>query len=438
MDGAGRKLMKKKFPFLQRKLREQALGRFAPEYNAAFGFGADASDEYYLRLPFRRSLPAILISAAFLAVFSYPLFAMGGMFAGSSDDSLFSLVSILFTLFWMLGWSTGVLVLLLAFLCLSFGRESLHVAENKLIMRIGIPGIALSATYNDELIRNFHYRDREIADGKKWRGKHIAFDYGDVTISFGSNIDALEATRMISQLNTMFPMHGAAPVELDKFVVPQSEVVEEKDGEAVRSGIVAIEDASPVRWNSLSSITLILANVIPLFGVWLAGWDIGQIMLLFWAESAIIGYYNLCKMWKVGRWSLLFFGPFFVGHYGAFMAVHLLFIYALFGGEMAGSAEISTTQVYSDMQALWPALLGLLISHGISYYINFVKSNKSDGRTMALQMQEPYRRVMIMHMTLIIGGFLALALGTSIAALMLLLVLKIVADLRSHLSQHSS
>ena len=143
-------------------------------------------------------------------------------------------------------------------------------------------------------------------------------------------------------------------------------------------------------------------------------------------------------MWKVGRWSLLFFGPFFVGHYGAFMAVHLLFIYALFGGEMAGNAEISTTQVFSDMQALWPALLGLLISHGISYYINFVKSNKSDGRTMALQMQEPYRRVMIMHMTLIFGGFLALALGTSIGALMLLLVLKIVADLRGHLSQHSS
>lgn len=66
-----------------------------------------------------------------------------------------------------------------------------------------------------------------------------------------------------------------------------------------------------------------------------------------------------------------------------------------------------------------------------------MKANKRHGRTMALQMQEPYRRVIIMHMTLIFGGFLTLSFGTNITALMLLLLLKIVADLRSHISQHS-
>lgn len=356
--------MKTKLPFLQRKLRMHTLGRFAPGYSAVFGFAADSSDDYSLSLPFKRSLAAILISAVFLAVFSYPLFAMGGMFSGSSDDSLFSLISVLFSLFWMLGWSTGVLVLLLAFLCLSFGMESLHVAGNKLKLRIGIPGIALNATYDDELIRNFHFKGADIADGKKWRGEHIAFDYGGAKISFGSNINASEATRYISRLNALFPMHGAAPVELDASGTDLNEVENKKESESEQPSIAPVGNAMPVRWNSLSSITLILANLIPLFGVWLAGWDIGQIMLLFWAESAIIGYYNLCKMWKIGRWSLLFYGPFFVGHYGAFMAVHLLFIYALFAGEIAGGAEISRTQVFSDMQVLWPALLALLISHG--------------------------------------------------------------------------
>ena len=109
-----------------------------------------------------------------------------------------------------------------------------------------------------------------------------------------------------------------------------------------------------------------------------------------------------------------------------------------FSGDIAGDAEVSRNQVFNDMQALWPALLALLISHGISYYINFVKTNKSQGRTMALQMQEPYRRVMIMHMTIIFGGFLTLSFDTGIGALMLLLLLKIVADLRGHLSQHAS
>ena len=328
--------MKKKLSFLQRRLRMHALGRFAPEFSVAFGFGAGTSDDYYLSLPFGRSLPAILISAAFLAVFSFPLFAMGELFGGSGDESLFSLISILFSLFWMLGWSTGVLVLLLVFLCLSFGKESLHVAQNKLTIRFGIPGIALSATYDEKLIRNFHYRDREIAGGKKWRGTHIAFDYGGENISFGSNIGASEAPRIISRLNTMFPMHGAGPVELDTSGAEPSEIENKKDSESEQPSIVPIGNAKPVRWNSLSSMTLVLANLIPLFGVWLAGWDITQIMLLFWAESAIIGYYNLCKMWKVGRWSLLFYGPFFAGHYGAFMAVHLLFIYALFFWRYSG------------------------------------------------------------------------------------------------------
>ena len=430
--------MKTKLPFLQRKLRMHALGNLAPEYSVVFGFSFDASDEYYLSLPFKRSLPAILVSGVFLVIFCYPLFAMADMSASSGDDSLFSLISILFSLFWMLGWSSGVAVLLLIFLCLSFGRESLHVAGNKLTIRIGIPGIAVSAIYDEQLIRRFHYQDSVIADGKKWRGSHIAFDYGDSSVGFGSNISAAEAPRIISRLNTLFPLHDAAPVDFPASDAAPKQVEKRKESEPEPLSIVPSDHARPVRWNSLSSITLIVANLIPLLGVWLAGWDIGQIMLLFWAESAIIGYYNLCKMWKIGRWSLLFYGPFFVGHYGAFMAVHLLFIYALFAGEMTGDAEISRSQVFNDMQALWPALLGLLISHGISYYINFVKTNKSQGRTMAIQMQEPYRRVIIMHMTLILGGFLTLSFDTGIGALVLLLLLKIIADLRSHVSQHAS
>ena len=430
--------MEKKLPFIQRRLRKHAIGRFVPEISAVFGFGAGTLDDYYLSLPFRRSLPVILICAAFLVVFSFPLFAMSGMFEGSSDDSLSSLVSILFSLSWMLAWSTGIAVLLLIFLCLTIGKESLHVVDNKLLLKIGIPGIALCGTYDAELIRNFRYQDRDIADGKKWRGTHLAFNYGDSNVGFGSNIDIHEATKIVSHLQALFSQHDAAPLESSAYLAIVNEAVKGKATEAELPSTTLLEETKPIRWNSPSSIILILANLIPLIGVWIVGWDIGQLMLLFWAESAIIGYYNLCKMWKIGRWSLLFYGPFFMGHYGAFMAVHLLFIYALFDGEMAGDADVTRLQVLNDLLTLWPALLGLLISHGISYYINFVKTNKSQGRNMSLQMQEPYRRVIIMHMTLIFGGFLTLSLGSGMGALIVLLLLKITADLRSHLAQHSS
>ena len=44
---------------------------------------------------------------------------------------------------------------------------------------------------------------------------------------------------------------------------------------------------------------------------------------------------------------------------------------------------------------------------------------------------------MILHMTLILGGFRVINFGTGVGALMLLLLLKIAADLRAHLAQHS-
>ncbi len=429
--------MKTNHSFLQKRLQALTSAHSAPDYSVSFGFTA-ASPDYYLSLPFKRSFPAILISAVFLAAFSIPLFTMGDMLGGSGDDSLFSLVTSLFTLFWMLGWSTGVSMLLVIFLCLCLGKESLLVSDNTLVIRIGIPGIGIRAAYDGELIRHFRHQAVDIADGRKWRGSHIAFDYGDASVGFGSNVSELESATIISQLNGLFPLHDAEPVTLPANDEEPDSVLESRLSEPTQPAAVVPLDARPLRWNSLSSLALIAANLIPLFGVLVDGWDIGQIMLLFWAESAIIGYYNLCKMWKVGRWSLLFYGPFFVGHYGAFMAVHLLFIYALFGGEIAGDVDISRGQVFVDLLTLWPALLGLLISHGLSYYTNFVKTGRGEGRNMAMQMQEPYRRIIIMHLTLIFGGFLALSLGTGIAALMLLLLLKIIADLRGHLSQHSA
>jgi Family of unknown function (DUF6498) len=436
--------MKAKIPFLQNKIHGHALGRSVPEYALTAGFGGGSDEEYSVSFPFKRSARAILISGAFLVVFCIPLFSMADMFT-VADDSLFSLISLLFSLFWVLGWSIGIAVLLLTFLSLSFGKESLHVTQDKLTIRFGISGIGLSATYDAALIRNFRYQDRDLAQGKKWRGNHMTFDYGDMSIGFGSNIDAIEASRVISRLNRLFPHHDAAPVN----IALGSPDTKGRDESSVEESVAAAmlsntssssslsRSPSAVRWNSSSVIALILANLLPLFGVWFLSWDIGQIMLLFWAESAIIGYYNLCKMRRVGRWLILFYGPFFVGHYGAFMAAHLFFIYALFGNEIAGDADISSAQVFFDLQTLWPALLGLFISHGISYYTNFVKKRREAGRSITRQMQEPYRRVIIMHVTLIFGGFLTLELETGLGALMLLLFLKVVADLRSHIAQHS-
>ena len=160
-------------------------------------------------------------------------------------------------------------------------------------------------------------------------------------------------------------------------------------------------------------------------------------MLLFWAESGVIGFYTLCKMGKIGSWTVLFYGPFFVGHYGGFMVGHLLFIYGLFGSEFASNSDIPTSEVLQDFVRLAPALVALFISHGISYSKNFLGRREYRGKEISQQMGQPYRRIIIMHVTIIFGGFLVLAFGSPLPALLLLILLKLIADLRSHLAEHS-
>ena len=61
-----------------------------------------------------------------------------------------------------------------------------------------------------------------------------------------------------------------------------------------------------------------------------------QVMILFWSESAIIGFFTLLKMAVVGRWKAVFAAPFFAGHYGGFMAVHFVLVYSFFVTGLAG------------------------------------------------------------------------------------------------------
>ena len=51
-------------------------------------------------------------------------------------------------------------------------------------------------------------------------------------------------------------------------------------------------------------------------------------------------------------------------------------------------------------------------------------------------MQQPYGRVIVFHITIIAGGFLVTILQSPIVGLLLLVVLKIGLDLRSHLREH--
>ncbi|HSH12281.1 MAG TPA: DUF6498-containing protein, partial [Desulfurivibrionaceae bacterium] len=154
-----------------------------------------------------------------------------------------------------------------------------------------------------------------------------------------------------------------------------------------------------------------------------------------WAESGIIGFFNLLKLAVVGRLATLFLGPFFVGHYGAFMAAHLLFVYTFFVQGGTNHGDLALAEVVARFFVLWPALLALAISHGISFVGNFLGRREYAATNVQKQMAEPYTRIIIMHLTIIFGGFVVMGLGSSLPALLLLVAAKIATDLRAHARQ---
>ena len=81
---------------------------------------------------------------------------------------------------------------------------------------------------------------------------------------------------------------------------------------------------------------------------------------------------------------------------------------------------------------LWPALLALFLSHGFSFGLNFLAQGEYRGATISGLMVAPYRRVILMQLTLIFGGWLVMALHNPLLALALLIVLKVVTDLHAH------
>ncbi|MFA5270254.1 MAG: DUF6498-containing protein [Patescibacteria group bacterium] len=186
-----------------------------------------------------------------------------------------------------------------------------------------------------------------------------------------------------------------------------------------------------------SVVALIVANLIPLAGVLWWDWSLFQIMFLYWAESAVIGLYNIFKLIVLGRWIGLAMAIFFIFHLGVFMIVHLMFIVAFFLVKDAVDPMAIQAEVVGVGKSLAISGLALLISHGISFWQNFVSGGEAHKLTINdLMLGNVYGRIIVMQLTLIFGAFLSLQLGNPIWALAVLILLKTVTDLAAHLHEH--
>ncbi|HEY5622773.1 MAG TPA: DUF6498-containing protein [Gammaproteobacteria bacterium] len=197
---------------------------------------------------------------------------------------------------------------------------------------------------------------------------------------------------------------------------------------------------------ALTSAALILANLLPLYGVLLLDWPVVALLLLFWLENIVIGVFNLLRIFfaRPGDAFMLprklMLGGFFTVHYGAFAAGHLVFILALFGSESdapsGGFPTPSLIVAIVTAYGLGLAVAALVLSHGISFFVNYLGEGEFRKASIASLMSRPYGRVVILHIVILVGGGVSMLLGEPRIALVLLVALKIAVDLAGHRWDH--
>ena len=396
---------------------------------------------YRKALPFRRSWIAIAVLAGLDAVLIIP--AIGAFHQAAahwaSFDSLFELVFAVFMSAWLLGWSVALFLVTFILLVVLLGREVIKADSGRFEVQFGLPGIGAAAVYDVTMMRNLRHTEVPLKSGTSWRGAHLLFDYGANTVALGSDISAEEASEMKRLIETAvgqpIRLGEARPEELESRWEPEQTATVPAAVQAA-----AKPSGKPLTLSSPSSLVLIAANLVPIVGTAFFNWKLSDVMVLYWAESAIIGFFTVCKMVVIGRWMALVAVPFFLGHFGGFMAVHFLFIYTLFveGLGSAGKFSGDLPEVGRMFWVLWPALAALFFSHAWSYVQNFLGRREYLHRTVKSQMSEPYSRIIFMHLVIIFGGGLAMILGAPEVVLIGVIGVKIWVDLRAHLKEHKA
>jgi Family of unknown function (DUF6498) len=202
----------------------------------------------------------------------------------------------------------------------------------------------------------------------------------------------------------------------------------------------------------LSLGLLVTVNLLPLYGVLAYDWDVAALVLLYWSENLVIGFYSLLKMLVASPVGGVLQGLFFCMHYGGFCAVHGLFILSLLW-----DADVSVLQddswpfllvfiqllvdVVRQALALAPpaalvAFAGLVLSHGVSFVSNVLLGEERQQQDLKTLMMAPYGRIVILHCTVLFGGWAVMALGQPVGMLLVLVALKLAVDVAMHLRSH--
>jgi len=187
-------------------------------------------------------------------------------------------------------------------------------------------------------------------------------------------------------------------------------------------------------------IPLLLINLLPVACVALFGWSAFILLILYWAENVVVGIFTLVKMLIAGLakgpWEIvptLFYSGFFVAHYGIFCTVHGALIWTFANGfgdgpDLSQLSPLLIGQFFSN--AVMLANLFVIVAFHLYLFVAFwlLPGHWRQEKTNEI-MASPYGRIIVIHLTILVGGFITVSLGEPLYMVVLLALLKTLMEL---------
>ncbi|HEX7483536.1 MAG TPA: DUF6498-containing protein [Candidatus Saccharimonadales bacterium] len=195
-------------------------------------------------------------------------------------------------------------------------------------------------------------------------------------------------------------------------------------------------------------LQIVIYSVLPLLGVLFLGWDWKQILILFWLENITVGLMAIVAMARTndalagtvslnkasrirlnGAAAKVTGIAFFVLHYGMFTFIDGIFVFALTSGVL-----MTLNLSHAELPIGILALLGMWATASVvkiaAAFIQPAPTNPIEQ-----QMFNPYKRIIPLHIAIVLGAFAMILLGLPSIAVIVLIVIKLIFDIKNYGSE---
>jgi hypothetical protein len=204
-------------------------------------------------------------------------------------------------------------------------------------------------------------------------------------------------------------------------------------------------------------ISLIFANVVTIVLAILGNWDLATVLFIYWSQSIIIGIFTVISILGADTAALaadiekpireqggsVTITPCYAGFYKCGLAGFFTLHYGIF--HWAYFSFIVESGLFEPVNFSDPGIwlsCGLFFANHFYSHIRYRHEGARGAGVINEEFFSPYRRIIPMHLTIIFGSIVVIALQvfgiqSTMPVLVLFLVLKTHSDISAHLIKHA-